>query len=237
MIAYREIQLGGGDEVACLRCSSTQAAVPVAVDELRQRIEEVRAEDPRAGVFFTDTGPGDHPELRGLVEHAVRAGASRIGVRTSGRSLADPGAASDLLASGVRVVEVTLLGSRAETHDALAGLPGSFEATTTGVANLLGAAESLGVSVAVRGRVHVCRHTLIDLPATVVHLAELRVSSVVLAHDPELDPRRSVEWVGAACDTGTVNRVWVSVSGMPSEALGEKALHAVDPLSLTGTSA
>jgi hypothetical protein len=67
-----------------------------------------------------------------------------------------------------------------------------------------------------------------------MRLAELGVSSMVLACDPALDPRRSADWVAAACDTGTVNRVWVAVTGIPEPALGDKALHSVDVVTLVG---
>jgi MoaA/NifB/PqqE/SkfB family radical SAM enzyme len=184
------------------------------------------------GVFFTQVGPADHPELPRLAEHAARAGAPRIAVRTSGRSLADPAAAARLLDNGVRIVEVTFLGSSAQMHDALTGAPGAFDAATTTVANVREAADARGVKVALRGRVRVCRHNLQDLPATVMRLAEMEVASIILACDPSLDARRSADWIAAACDTGTVNRVWVAVSGMDEGALGDKALHEVDPVTL-----
>lgn len=201
---------------------------------LMRHIDAVLGAAPRAGVFFSDVGPLDHPDLPCLVDYAARAGASRIALRTSGRSLTDSAAAVSLLRGGVRIVEVTFLGSCAEAHDPLAGTPGAFKAAAMGVGNLLDAAETLGVRVAVRGRVRVCRHNLQDLPATVMRLAEMGVSSILLACDSALDSRRSGDWVAAGCDTGTVNRVWVAVSGMDRDALGDKALHAFDAITISG---
>jgi MoaA/NifB/PqqE/SkfB family radical SAM enzyme len=236
MLAFRDIPLGRGEESACLRCAGSRPRSSGESIEPEARIDSALDDAPGVGVFFSDVGPLDHPDLSRLAAHAARAGASRIAVRTSGRSLADPGAAARLLESGVRIVEVVFLGSSGRAHDALTGVQGSFQAAAAGVGNLRSAADALRVKVAVRGRVPVCRHNVQDLPATVMHLAESGVSSIVLACDPALDVRRSIDWIAAACDTGTVNRVWVAVSGMDEEVLGDKALHAVDAISFTGAS-
>lgn len=233
MLVFCDIPLGGGDEVSCRRCALSVPRPPAGTTEPTARIDSALDATPGAGVFFSDVGPLDHSDLLHFVRHAARAGASRIAVRTSGRSVDDPAAAADLLQSGVRIVEVTFLGSGPQTHDALAGTPGAFDATATGVGNLLAAAEELGIRVAVRGRMRVCSHNLQDLPTAVMRLAEMGMSSLLLVCDSALDPRRSADWVAAACDTGTVNRVWVAVSGMDGAALGDKTLHTVDVITLT----
>jgi hypothetical protein len=237
MLAFCDIPLGGGEEAACVRCAGSRPQSSEETIEPAARIDSALDAAPGAGVFFSDVGRLDHPDLARLAAHAARVGASRIAVRTSGRSLADPGAAAGLLESGVRIVEVVFLGSSEQAHDALTGERGAFDAATAGVGNLRSAADALDVKVAVRGRVRVCRHNVQDLPATVMYLAELGVSSIVLACDSALEARRSIDWIAAACDTGTVNRVWVAVSGMDEEMLGEKALHAVDAITFTGASA
>jgi hypothetical protein len=237
MLAFCDIPLGRGEEAACLRCAGSRPRSSGETIEPEARIDSALDDAPGVGVFFSDVGGLDHPDLPHLAANAARAGASRIAVRTSGRSLADPGAAASLLESGVRIVEVVFLGSSEQTHDALTGVQGAFEAAAAGVGNLRSAADALGEKVAVRGRVPVCRHNVQDLPATVMCLAGLGVSSIVLACDSALEARRSIDWIAAACDTGTVNRVWVAVSGMDEGVLGEKALHAVDVIRFTGASA
>jgi MoaA/NifB/PqqE/SkfB family radical SAM enzyme len=233
MLAFHEVPLGGGDDVRCRRCPVAAAPSPPEVDAAVQRIDDVLAgEAAQAGVFFTGIGSVDQQDLLRLVEHAARSGVQRIGVRISGRPLSAPMAAEDLLRRGARIVEVTFLGSCADTHDRLAGSPGGLDAAFAAVRNVLDAGERLGVRVAVRGRVPVCRHNLQDLPATVMSLAQSGVSSILLACDETLDPRRSADWVAAACDTGTVNRVWVAVSGLGEDELGDKALHAVDAIAM-----
>ncbi len=103
-----------------------------------------------------------------------------------------------------------------------------------GVRTVLEVAEGSDARIAVRGLLGVCRHTAQDLPASVMRLAELRVTSVALHCVGGADMPRLAEWVGAACDTGTVNRVWVSVTGLAPELLGDKALHATDVMTLAG---
>ncbi len=200
--------------------------------EIMPIIDEALAVSSGAGVFFLGPEPLEHPEIRQLITGAVSAGTQRIGVRTSGRPLADASSADELISAGVRVFEVSLLGSCSETHDPLAGAEGSFAAAAIGVRAVLDAAEARGVRVVVRGRLGVCRHTLQDLPAAVRRFAEMRVTSIVLACPGTLESRRFAEWIAAACDTGTVNRVWVAVSDLALETLGDKALHAVDVITM-----
>lgn len=232
MLSFYDIPIGRGEEAACRRCAGAPTPGHVDASALTRRIDDVIAARPGAGLLLSDTGSGEHADLYGLVAHAVRAGVTRVGVRVPGRTLADSPAAAGLLKSGARVFEVPFLGSSPESHDLLTGVPGDLEATSAGVRNIREAAEALGMRVAVRARIQVCRHNLQDLPATVMHCAQTGVSSVVLVCPKELDPRRSAEWLAAACDTGTVNRIWVTVTGMVAGALGDKALHTVDPLTI-----
>jgi hypothetical protein len=233
MLAFRQVSMAAGAEATCQRCAAPVAHAATDAAGMDSRLQDaLRVETD--GLFFTETGSLDLDGLVRLVGEAARSGVSRIALRTSGRPLADVNAAQALVKSGVRVLEVVFLGPGPEQHDSLAGVPGGFDAAADSVALLTEAAAALGVRVALRGRIPVCRHNLHDAPATVMRLAELGVSSMVLACDPALDVRRSAEWVAAACDTGTVNRVWVAVSGMPEPALGDKALHAVDVVTFVG---
>lgn len=232
MLVFCDIPFGSGEEVSCRRCSSGDSRPHATIAELTGRIDSALGATPDAGVLLSGVDVLGHIELSDLVRNAARAGASRIAVRSSGGVFAEPAAAQELVRSGVRVVEVTFLGSNAQAHDALAATPGAFDTAAAAVAHVRAAADALDVRVAIRGRVRVCRHNLADLPATVMRLAEMGVASISLACDPTLDPRRAVDWVLAACDTGTVNRVWVAVSGMDEGALGDRSLHATDPMTI-----
>lgn len=234
MLAFREVPMAAGTEAVCRRCAVAGGHALSDAAETVSRLHEHASVQADVGLFFTDTGSLDLDELVRLASEAARSGASRIALRTSGQPLRDNQAAEALLESGVRVLEMVFLGPGPEQHDALAGIPGSFDAAAGAIALVTEAAAALGVRVALRGRIPVCSHNLQDAPATVMRLAELGVSSMVLACDPALDPRRSADWVAAACDTGTVNRVWVAVTGIPEPDLGDKALHAVDVVTLVG---
>jgi MoaA/NifB/PqqE/SkfB family radical SAM enzyme len=231
MLAFRQVPMAAGPEAICRRCAGPEAHADSDAAATDSRLQEALSVEVDAGLFFTDTGALDLDGLVRLAGEAARSGASRIALRTSGRPVRDTQAAHALLQGGFRVLEVVFLGPGPEQHDALVGIPGGFDAAADAIAFVSEAATALGVRVALRGRIPVCRHNLKDAPATVMRLAELGVSSMVLACDPALDVRRSADWVAAACDTGTVNRVWVAVSGMPEPALGDKALHAVDVVS------
>ena len=230
MLAFRQVPMAAGAEATCRRCAGPDAHAAVDAVGIDSRLQDALPVEADTGVFFTDTGSLGLDGLVRLAGEAARSGASRIALRTSGRPLRDIQAAEALVRSGVRVLEVLFLGPGPEQHDALAGVPGGFDAAADSVVLVNEAAAALGVRVALRGRIPVCRHNLHDAPATVMRLAELGVSSMVLACDPALDVRRSADWVAAACDTGTVNRIWVAVCGMSGPALGDKALHAVDVL-------
>ncbi len=234
MLRFHEVRLGAGEEAACRRCASASEIEPVEPAAGSSAVLDIELTAANsAGALLTGTGSLDPGSL---VEYAARLaalGVGRIGVRISGGNSTDSTPMRLLLESGVRVIEVVFLGSGPELHDALVGTPGGFDRAVGAIHACSEAAGELGVKVAVRGRIRLCAHNLHDAPAAVMRLAEMGVTSIVLECDPRLDVRRSAEWVAAACDTGTVNRVWVAVTGMPDGALGDKALHALDVISLT----
>ncbi|HET6497834.1 MAG TPA: hypothetical protein VFH17_02100 [Coriobacteriia bacterium] len=224
MLRFREITLGPAGDVACRRC----AAVPVAFveDDWFARLDTMLSGRTDEGVLITGTGAVSAERLAEAVRRCVDRGVSRVAVRVR-----EPGVAVAALESGARTVEVALLGPAEALHDGLAGEQGSFVRARETVRSTREWADASSARVSVRAIVPVCPHNLREAPATVTSCAEAGVDVVVLACVPTLDPRRSAEWVGAACDTGTVNRVWVSVRGLSAESLGAKALHAIDALS------
>lgn len=228
MLRFREIALGPAGQVACRRCAAVAPASPVEAD-WRARLGHVLSGRADEGVLITGTGDVSAEALAGAVSSCVNEGVSRIAVR-----LSDPAAVTAVLESGARIVEVALLGPAAEVHDGLADAPGSFARAHETVRAVRDWADAFEARVAVRAHVPACPHNLRELPAIVTACAEARIDTVVLACEPTLDPRRSAEWLAAACDTGTVNRVWVSVRGVPAEVLGDKALHALDVITTDG---
>ncbi|MDY0088549.1 MAG: hypothetical protein RBS78_08400 [Coriobacteriia bacterium] len=235
MLEYREISLGGIDEAICIRCTPRVQEEPT-LSTAAENLDGLVAEGAPAGVLFTNADSTELDVLAALVRRAVRSDITRIGIRTSGRILRQEQDAMSLVSAGVRVAEVAFAGPDSSEHDALIGVPGSFDVAAGAIRAFSTAAKGLGVRAAIRSRIPVCAHNLHLIPATVMACAEMGVSSMLLVCEPSLDPRRSVEWISAACDTGTVNRVWVAVSGVSAEALGGLALHAQDVMALTEVS-
>jgi MoaA/NifB/PqqE/SkfB family radical SAM enzyme len=100
--------------------------------------------------------PLEHPDIVAFVAHARDLGYRRIEAWSSGRALADPGLLRRLIDAGLTHLDVPLLGGSAAVHDTVAGAPGSFDETVTGVRN---AAEQLEV----RFHLVVVRQNLDDL--------------------------------------------------------------------------
>lgn len=101
--------------------------------------------------------PLEHPDLPRLLRVARDLGYHTIDAWTSGRSLADPGHAADLDEAGLTDVDIPLLGSTAEIHDAVAGAPGSFDETIRGIAAAV-------LHFEVRSHLILVRDNLGDLP-------------------------------------------------------------------------
>lgn len=230
----QHVSLGNGVAVACRRCGRPTETSYLAAAAVKDDLDRAHAAGPAPTLLLCGPEPFDHPDLHGIVTHAVRSGFPRVGLRTSGVALAQGGTASEYISAGVRFVEVEMLGGSNGSHDELSGLAGSFDAALAGIAKVRAAAEAEGVRFALRGRVPICRHTLQESPGIVAVLAKAGMSSVELACPPNMVSAAASEWLCAACDTGTVNGVWVAISGIGPESLGPCVLHANDVLQPQG---
>lgn len=82
---------------------------------------------------FVAIEPLEHPEIADLIRRAASLGYKRIEAWTSCRALADPRWARQLQEAGLTHLDVPLLGSRAQIHDAVARVEGSFTETMQGL--------------------------------------------------------------------------------------------------------
>ncbi len=221
MIDFHPVSIGDGAACGCVRCGPAPEAAYASVAEVEARLTAVRPapgapSDPgrsiAGGVALVGPEPFAHPELPALVAMCRRAGFARIALETDGSALAAHGNAVGVLHAGVRHLWVRVLGADDATHDALGGHPGRGAASRLGVAAYLEAAATTGVTVAVTAVVPVCEHTLGELPAVVAACAQRGFHAVRLEAAGSL-PSRAATVVAAACDTGMVNRVWVSTDG------------------------
>lgn len=193
---------------------------------------------PGPNVLFVGAEPFSHPELPVLVAAAVAAGYERIGLRTDAGALSMPGNAEGVLSAGVLHLQLVLTGGDGASHDSNTGRPGLFDSARHGVAQYKRAAMEAGLAVAITGYVSVCAHTMPGLPGIVATLAGLGAVAVELAVTPRgAGEAGLLAWLGSAVDTGMVNGVWVSVSGLAPDTVVGSPLHAVAPSRVRGASA
>lgn len=239
MISFIEVPIGVGDAVSCSRCELLPVpAAPGDFDEIAPLIDAAMAVGLRVGgpgpnLRFAGYEPFLHPELPALISAAAQAGAARIQLRTDGGGLAQPGNAQGALEVGVTHFEIVLLGGDAEIHDGLSGTPGLFEACEQGVRTLLAAAHASGERIAVTGAVPLCLHNMAHAAQTVAAFAAMGALAVRLeVSAPAAASVGMSAAISAALDTGTVNGVWVSVTGIAPELLPVSTLHAVAPFAI-----
>ena len=119
--------------------------------------------------------------------------------------------------------------------------------SSSSVSAYVEAAATLGVAVAVIGRVLVCPHTRSAVPATVAALAAAGAVAVTI-DVPSGFAHRDQAWLSATIDSGVVNRAWVqfddagyagglsaplqSVSPADAKSLGRPGGLGVSPASL-----
>jgi MoaA/NifB/PqqE/SkfB family radical SAM enzyme len=87
----------------------------------------IRSLRPTNGLTLTGDEPLLHPELHRIIEAARETGFRKIGITTSGLTLGRPGVAAELVARGISLFDLPLYGSTAAIHDAITGVPGSFD--------------------------------------------------------------------------------------------------------------
>jgi len=79
-----------------------------------------------------------HPDFLHLVARGKRLGYTHVQTITNGRMLAYPDFVDRAIAAGLDEVTFSLHGHRAELHDGLTGVPGSFDQTLRGIRNAVG---------------------------------------------------------------------------------------------------
>jgi hypothetical protein len=226
MIEFEHIRLGA-EPPSCVRCGASQAAPARSAEDVSAEIAGVCASWTEA------TGPNlalvggescSAADLAGHVAAAVAAGARRVRVDATLASIEDESAADSLVGAGLTGVRMQLLGSP-QAHDSLAGARGGYARTRRGVELLRGATSGRS-EFDVSARVAVCSHNAQDIPSAVAAAGEAGASSIVLqVVDAGLALTAVAPWMLAACDTGTVNSVWVELVGIPYCAAPGHALH------------
>lgn len=108
----------------------------------------------------------DLPELARLIRHN---GFDHVRIQTHGMRLAEESYCRELIDAGVDEFFVSVTAADADSHDAITGVPGSFEKTMHGLDNL-----DAFDGVAIISNTVVTRRSYRQLPALVDRLAHLR---------------------------------------------------------------
>jgi len=238
VIRFVEIPLGHGSPCSCVRCAPKAESRFDSAEVIGARVADAVAtwsDGPGPNVHFTGPEPFSHPELPALITAAAGLGIERIGLTTDAGALSVPGNAQGGLATGVRHLQVVMRAGSADTHDALCGRSGLFDAAVAGVSAFVAAAHASQFTAVVTGLVPVCAHNVPEVPAAVAALARCGAVSVKIAVSPEARTVRGFAgWAAAAVDTGLVNGVWVHFSGVDSADVPVSPLHGLSPFALGG---
>lgn len=223
MLRFVEVSMGDGGSVACTRCvPPSDPAYRPAADIIAEAASAVAA--GAENISLTGAEPFGHPDLPAVVSGIAHAGVSRLRVVTVGAALAAGENAAGAQAAGLRHARVVLLGPEG-VHDALADAPGLFDAAAQGMHAWTEAADAAGHRAFLSVLLPVCEHNIAMAPAAVAEAARHGAREVVMRVSPSIDTDRARDVVAAACETGTINRVWVRVEG-PAEVLPPAlALH------------
>lgn len=121
----------------------TPAPPEPTTEELAERLQAGRGQGYEA-VGFSGGEPTARGDFLDLVRLARRAGYGRIALTTNGQRLADDGYRRALLDAGIDSIGWSVHGATAATHDALTGVPGSFDRSVLGLRASLADARSRG---------------------------------------------------------------------------------------------
>jgi radical SAM protein len=124
---------------------------------------------PLPHLVLTGGDPLKRSDLFDLVDHA-RALGFGVSVAPSATPLLTPDAIRAFVAHGVDAISLSLDGASADAHDAIRGIPGTFERTLDAAA----AAREAGLPFQVNTLV--CEETVDDLPAIYARVLELGAS-------------------------------------------------------------
>jgi hypothetical protein len=233
VLEFSQVRIGDGEPVACSRCGTRETALTYrSADDIAADVAQAVRDYPGApgpNVELVGPEPLGHPELPAVVASAIAAGVARLRLHTDAVGFGSAGNASGAIAAGVTHVRFTLLGGTPGVHDVLADAPGALDATLLGVRSFVEAGKEQERAVHVSALLPLCRHTSSDLPTAVLRAVEAGVSGVLIRiEDGGVDMAGALPWIGAACDTGVVNGVWVEVEGVPFCLMAEGVLHLAD---------
>lgn len=137
------VQATGSCNMSCAVCYGDCTSAPGAEElstEEHLRLIDYFLDNGVMHVMYEGGEPFMRPDFLDIVRYAGRK--LLTWVRTNA-SLVDDGIAAELARAGVNTVVVDCFGATAATHDAITGVPGSFERTVAGIRRLKAAGLNL----------------------------------------------------------------------------------------------
>jgi radical SAM protein with 4Fe4S-binding SPASM domain len=174
----------------CVMCTAWQERVgqdELSTDEVSRLLEQARPLG-LANLKLFGGEPMLRQDLEAITEHAAGLGV-RCTLITNG-SLLNRRRAEALVRAGLAQLDLSLDAGRADLHDAIRGVPGTWQRAVDGLQAVRSAAGRLGRRVTVRVNAVVMRQNVLDLPKLVSQAVSLGVDQVVF--NPAI-PRRDSE--------------------------------------------
>ncbi len=132
-----DVKVGFGCNNHCRFCVQGRKRERFGRRPLEEMVGFLRqGRDAYSGVVFTGGEPTLHPDLVALVAAARELGYTSIQIQSNGRMFAYRDLCQKLIAAGANEFSPALHGHRADCHDHLTSVDGSFEQTLKGIHNL-----------------------------------------------------------------------------------------------------
>jgi MoaA/NifB/PqqE/SkfB family radical SAM enzyme len=141
--------------------------------ESMEQFESILAQNAQQGrwkgIILTGSEVTLRSDLPALARAARASAFTHVRIQTHGMRLADPAYCRELVEAGIDEYFVSVTAADAPSHDAITGVPGSFERTLRGLENLEAYAD-----VATLTNTVVTRRSYRQLPEVVERLSHLR---------------------------------------------------------------
>lgn len=170
--AYASMTMEFRCNLRCEHCmieGTMDRLAPEQMDQFEGLLEHNRANRHWRGLILTGAEITLRRDLPELARRARDSGFEHVRIQTHGMHLARRDYVERLVEAGVDEYFVSVAGSDAESHDAITGVPGSFDKTLQGLANLEAFPEVVSLTNTV-----VTEHSFRLLPAIVERLAHLK---------------------------------------------------------------
>lgn len=155
----------------CMIEGTMDRLVPETNDRFAELLDYNSRHGRWTGLILTGSEITLRRDLPDLARRAVRAGFEHIRIQTHGMHLARESYCRKLVEAGIDEFFVSVAGSDAQSHDAITGVPGSFDRTLRGLENLEAYDHVTSITNTVVTRQN--HHLLADVVAALGHLDRL----------------------------------------------------------------